>query len=276
GIFCLYHQYYRNNESLMFETLGITAAEFEHFLLIMMRITGLVTTLPIFSSRTIPLHVKMVFSLALAFICSSILPVPDSLPADVMILGFLAIKEMTVGLIIGLVTQFIFEGLKLAGFMIGRMMSLSMMTLINPATDETTPVLSNLMYFVAILLLLSTNGHHFFIQTIFDSFYFVPLTEMSFSSTLLIKLTEMFSSVFVIGLKLGAPIFAALFLERVLLGLFAKVTPEIQILIVAMPIAILLGFWFLMFYWPYFIYAFLKLFGIYRDEIMHFIRLLGQ
>ncbi len=259
----------------MFEFLGFTTVEFEHLLLIGVRISALLLTLPLFSAPLVTPRIRIVISICLAIIVFQIVPAPDNLPVDIMLLGFFAAQELMIGLLMGFTATILFESLKLSGFMIGRMMSLSMMTLIDPTTSENSQLIGQLKYYVAMLLLFTFYGHHFFLQTIFDSFYFMPVTKIHYSASFLPEFLKMFSYIFVAGIKIGAPIFAALFLERVLLALFAKVTPEIQILIVAMPLAILIGFYFLSIYWPYFSYIFLKIFNSFKLDYLELFKLLG-
>ncbi len=259
----------------MFEYLGITLAELEQFLLILVRIGSMLTAMPLLSSPSIDLRFRMALSMFLAFITASVVPIPDVLPVSFLYLIFYTGKEVLVGLIIGVASRIIFEGLHLAGFMMGRMMSLSMMTLVDPTSEDNVQVLGQMKYFVAVLLLFAVNGHLFFFQALFDSFYIIPLTEVTFPAPLLNQMIRITSEIFVIGLKIGAPVFAVLLIERVILGLLSKLNPDMHVLIVAMPLGILVGFYMLTFYWGYFASVFLHLFDAFREDIMGIIRATG-
>jgi len=259
----------------MFETLGITLAGLENFLLILARIGALLTTMPLFNANFINVRWRMALGLFLAIICAHVLPVAGQLPVSFMFLLFLAAKEVLVGVLIGMVSTVIFEGLHLAGFLTARLMSLTMTTLVDPTNNQSTQVISQTMYFVAVLLLFATNGHHFFIQAIFDSFARVPVTLAQFPSGMVESLTRMTGDIFVIGIKVGAPVFTVLFLERVLLALFAKFAPQMHVLIVALPLGILIGLNLLMLFWPYFASAFLNLFSTFTGQVTQFISLLS-
>ncbi|MCD4828534.1 MAG: flagellar biosynthetic protein FliR [Candidatus Cloacimonetes bacterium] len=259
----------------MFEALGFTLAEMEHFLLILARIGALLFTMPLFNAKYINGRWRLALGIFLAFICVHVLPVPGTLPVPSLFLLFLAAKEVMVGLIIGLVCNIIFEGIRLAGFLAGRLMSLTMMTLIDPTNDQSTQVISQILYFVALLLLLATNGHHFFIQAIFDSFHRVPVTMAHFPAATVTWLISMTASIFVIGIKVGAPVYAVLFLERIMLALFAKFAPQMHVLIVALPLGILIGLNMMMLFWPYYAAAFLGIFETFTGQVSQFIALFG-
>ena len=259
----------------MFETLGFTLAELENFLLILARIGALLFTMQLFSAQYINPAWRMGLGLFLAFICVHVLPMPADLPVTFMELLFLAAKEVLVGVIIGMVSNVLFEGLKLAGFLTGRLMSLTMMTLVDPTSSQSTQVISQFMYFVAVLLLFTTNGHHFFIQAIFDSFRAVPVTLAQFPSATVNALIGMTADIFVIGIKVGAPVFGVLFMERILLALFAKFAPQMQVMIVALPLGILIGLNMMLLFWPYFAAAFLRMFDTFTGQVVQFMMLFG-
>ncbi len=259
----------------MFEYLGITLAELEQFLLILVRIGAMLTAMPLLSAPSIDVRFRLALSMFFAFITANVIPVPDVLPLSFLHLAFYAGKEVLVGLIIGLACGIIFEGLHLAGFMMGRMMSLSMMTLVDPTGDDQVQVLGELKYFVAVMLLFAVNGHLFFFQALFDSFYIIPLTDLNLRIPMMNQMVRMTTQIFVIGIKIGAPVYSVLIIERVILGLLAKLNPDMHVLIVAMPLGILVGLYMLTLFWPYFASVFLHLFDGFRGDVMGLIRAMG-
>jgi flagellar biosynthesis protein FliR len=260
----------------MFETIGITAAQFQQFLLVSCRVGAMLFTLPVFSSNAIDIRIRVFMGFFISVMCAGITPIPPDLPVEMIYFGFLAGKEILVGCLVGLIGSYLFEGIYLAGNLVSQMSNLSMATLLDPTTDEENQIISELEYAIALLILFSINGHHFFIQAIFDSFKIVPLTDPTFSIGMVPLVIKMTGQIFVVGIKLSAPIICALFLEKVLLALLAKVSPDLDIIFVAMPIGILVGIYFIMISWPYFSYAFVKLFGFYQHDLIQFMRALGR
>ena len=259
----------------MFETLGITVAEFERFLLVSVRIITLFNLMPLISSDTIDIRLRILMGLFLAMMLSPLLPIPSELPVTFVMLIPYAMKEVLIGFILGTISKVFFEALNFAGSQVSRMMNLSMISLVDPTSQDQTNAVGQLFYFFGFLLLFTVNGHHFFIQAIIDSFYHIPLTTISFQPSLVKHLLSITSEIFIFGLQIGAPIYAVLFIERVLLGLFAKVSPDMQVMIVAMPLAILMGFYLLVIFWPYFTPTFFNLFEIYKKDFITFQKLLG-
>jgi len=259
----------------MLEFLGITLAELQFFLLIFSRIMALTLTLPIISSESVPKLFSLLFAFFLAMIANPILPVIDILPVSFAFLGYYAAIEIAVGLCIGLVSSLLFEAITYAGFLVSELMGLAMVTVLDPNSMEENDVLGQLSTFVAILLILALDGHHFFIKTIFDSFYLIPVSKAVFSAALLSELISQVSLIFVIALKIGAPLIAFLFMQRVIMALFARFSPDLQILMISLPLSLLMGFYILSVYWSYFAFAWNKYFELYKSELLSFIKLLG-
>ncbi len=259
----------------MFETLGFTLAEFEHFLLMAMRISAIFFTVAIFSSRITGVHWKLFISFYIAYICTGIVAPPPTLPVSILYLATYSINEILVGVAIGLSTNFLFEVLAFAGFFTSRIMGLSMLTIIDPTTNERTVALGQFFYFFAIMLLFSTNAHHFYITSIFESFHIIPTTTGAYNPMMNGKVIQLVSSIFLLGIKLGAPLVVILFLEKVLLAIFSKVNPEMNVFVLGMPLGILIGFYILIYFWPYFSYIFWKIFEQYKVETLNLMRLMG-
>lgn len=258
----------------MFELLGITLVELQFFLLIIARISAMTFTLPIISANTIPLMFKAFLAVFIAIIVSTIVPPPSGLPVLFPILGFMAMKEVAVGLLIGMVAEFLFEAVKLAGFMIGRAMGLSMLTILDPNSEESVDSVAQLSIFIATLFMLVMNTHHFLLNVIFKSFYLIPLTEGMFNDQILRHTIEMSTQIFVIGLKIGAPLIVFLFMEKVIVAVFAKFSPDLHIIIISLPLSLLMGFYLLMYYWSYFAYAWNIYFEMYQEQVLTFLKLL--
>ncbi|PID28494.1 MAG: hypothetical protein CSB55_04910 [Candidatus Cloacimonadota bacterium] len=259
----------------MFEFFGISPYEFQHFLLIYLRLFALFQTFPIFSSTNVKTEYKVFVPFYLALLHNSYVPFPESLPVSLPVLGFLGAKEAAAGLSIGFVSVIFMQGVSFAGMLASRMMGLSMMSMLNPLSDENVNVIGQLKYFIAVMVIFSVNGHHFLLQTMLDSFYYIPVTQVRFSGEVIEEFMYILSNIFITGIKLSAPVYVSLFIERVVLALFSKFTPQMNVMFVAMPAGILLGFYFLMLSMPYFIEVFGKVFIAYKEDLLTFIRLMG-
>lgn len=260
----------------MFEVLGITLAELEHFFLVAMRLAALFFSVPIISHQTIPINFKVLISFFFAAIISAIIPVPDFLPVSMIYLIYYAAIEIIIGLVLGIITTLIFEAIQLAGFLIARLMGLMMATMVDPDTGLKNSVLGEFLKYMVILLLFAVSAHHFFINILFENFYLIPISEPVFDGRLITQFSGMVLTMFSTGLKLAAPLMAILFIQRVLLAIFSKVNPEMNVFIIGLPLGLLVGFFALIYFMPYFAYEFNKVFNIYKDDVYTVMEMLGK
>ena len=65
------------------------------------------------------------------------------------------------------------------------------------------------------------------------------------------QLIQLGSGIFIIGLKIGAPVMVVLLLTSVAFGLIARTVPQMNIFIVAIPLKIGIGLLFIFFSLPY-------------------------
>src|SRR5690625_3843018 len=135
------------------------------FLLIFMRMVAFFVTLPLFSYRAIPTPFKIGFAFFLALIFYHTLDL-----SNVDLEGtyfFLLIKEIIVGLLIGLVAYIIVSAVQIAGGFVDFQMGFAIANEIDPQTGAQSPITGQYFYIIALLFLLSVDGHNLLIDVIF-------------------------------------------------------------------------------------------------------------
>jgi flagellar biosynthetic protein FliR len=259
----------------MLELLGFSLGQFEVFILIAMRTTSMISVMAIFSNSSMAPKLRIFLGFALALMCTAIVPQPDILPVTFLMLIPLTIKEVLTGLALGYIGNFLFEALKFSGFLSARLMGLSMMTIVDPSSSEKNNVLSQLLVFFAIFLLFVTDGHLFFFKAIIDSFYILPLFKLGFHNNIILELVRMIQNIFVIGIKISAPILVILYMVRIVLGIMAKLNPDMNVFFVSLPLSIIVGLYVMAFTWPFFAYIFNKVFQVFKTDYLTITKLLA-
>lgn len=243
------------------------------FLLIFLRVGAILLTVPIFGSKNIPILFKAGLSFAISLLLYPILNL-DKFPVQLGALSFGlgVISEVILGTIIGLSVRMVFAGMQLAGQLVGFQMGLAMANIIDPASSEQIPLLGELNNLLALLIFLAINAHHWFLRAMVDSFRLVPPFSFQFSSSLMDQLVALGGSMFVIAIKVGAPVIAALFLTTVAFGVAARAVPQMNIFFVAMPLKILVGLLFLGFSLPYLSSFIRSVFVGLENTILHLLK----
>src|SRR5690625_7952206 len=87
------------------------------------------------------------------------------------------VKEVIVGLFIGLIAYIILSAVQIAGGFIDFQMGFAVANVIDPQTGAQSPLIGQYFYIIALLFLLSVNGHHVIIDGIFNSYEWIPIDE---------------------------------------------------------------------------------------------------
>ena len=230
------------------------------FILVLVRVIGIIATAPIFGSSVNPSQIKIVLSLTLALILFPFIPSTKNLPILLDDYIFLISSELLIGLILGLIGRFLFAAVEFAGTIIGFQMGLSMANVLDPQSQEQISLVGRFETVAATLIFLAMDGHLIVIQALVKSFSLLPIGTATISKPLVDKVTDLSASVFVIGLQIGAPLIVALFLANTIIGLLSRSVPQIQVFVVGFPLTLLLGFLFLFLGMPFYSQAVYQMF----------------
>ncbi|MFZ3576621.1 flagellar biosynthetic protein FliR [Virgibacillus sp. DJP39] len=253
----------------------INLASIPTFLLIFVRVTAFFVALPLFSYKTIPNHFKIGFSFFLAFIMfytveSPIIPIDDTFV-------LLLVKEAIVGLLIGLLAYIILSAIQIAGGLIDFQMGFAIANVIDPQTGAQSPLTGQYFYIIALLFLLSVNGHHLFIDGIFFSYNLIPIDVfVPFQNESLVNFViETFNKMFVIAFQMAIPIVGCLFLVDVALGIIARTVPQLNVFVVGLPLKIFVSFVAMLFFLSLYMVLVKSLFETMFNAMHHLMQLMG-
>ncbi|MCP3953719.1 MAG: flagellar biosynthetic protein FliR [Desulfobacterales bacterium] len=233
-------------------SLSVQMPQLQLLLFIFLRVGAIFMFLPIFNSRAIPVLFKMGFAMSVALVLHPLLagqarPLFTTIPE----FAVAAACELMIGILIGLAVRTLFTGFQMAGQMAGYQMGMAIANVMDPATSAQVPILATFYNLIAILVFLSINAHIFLLRAIVESFQLVPLFDFEFNPAVMQHVISLAGNMFIIALKIGAPVIVALLLTSVALGLVARTIPQMNIFIVAMPLKIAIGLIFLGLSLPY-------------------------
>ena len=211
------------------------------FLWIFTRVGVLFFMLPLFGARGIPTMWKIGLSLLMAVVLTPVVKPPGFFPSNVfdVILG--VVSEVLMAFVLALGVKLLLTSVQLGGQFLGFQMGFNMASVMDPQTGGQNSVISQFLYLFTILIFFSVNGHHLFILALASSFEVVPFNSFHISAPLLTGLTKISAEMFLIALKLAAPIMIALFLSNLCLGVVARTVPQVNILMIGFPVNIGLG-----------------------------------
>jgi len=189
-----------------------------------------------------PPTIKAITVLMITLVCFPTLSVAlPEVPPDAFTLTLLLFSEVMIGLTLAFITQIIFAAVEFSGQIIGMQMGLTISSIIDPSRGTQVQIMSVVQTLFATLMFLSLNIHHLFIRAIMDSFRVIPLGGWHLSGELVNFLVMRTADIFIIGIRLAAPVMVALLLTTVALGIMARAFPQMNIFMISLPLNVGLG-----------------------------------
>jgi flagellar biosynthesis protein FliR len=220
----------------------ISTADIIRFVIVLVRLSGIMISAPFFSNRSVPLQVRAIFTLVATLVLAPALPL-HSVPAELdfgRVTAVLA-NEFIVGAVLGIAASLVFAGFQFAGQMISFQLGFSLINVIDPQSQVESPVFSFITEYTGLLFFLLINGHHWFLLAISDSFNCLPVGGLHLQAPLMAYIIRLSSQVLVIGIRIAGPVIAITTVIDVVLGIIGRAAPQINILIVGMPLKLLVG-----------------------------------
>lgn len=243
------------------------------FLYPLARILALIAAAPPFSNVAVPMRVKALFGLALTLALAPALPpIPAISPGSGAGLMLLA-QQMLIGAAMGFAFRLVISAIDFAGEVIGLQMGLGFATFYDPDNTSQTPVISEFLSLLGLLVLLSMNGHLMIVATLARSFEALPIGATSLAAGTWSNYAHAGTIIFASGLMLALPVVSALLIANVALGVLTRAAPQLNLFAVGFPLTLIGGFAVLILSLGYFSTPLLQLFehGI-QAMLGHFVR----
>lgn len=158
------------------------------------------------------------------------------------LLMFYCVNEVMTGIILAMIVNICFDFIKFAGAWMDTHIGLSMINLFDASSQSTSTLLSNIFHWIGIMVFFLIDGHYMLIKSLIESFQVVSLgTTIIYQETI----NQVFLSIsqyFIIGLKIAIPIVLIIIIADVCMGLVSRSVPQLNVMILGMPLKILVGF----------------------------------
>ncbi len=225
--------------------LGSLVSDAQIFFLIFARVIAMIEIAPLLSSGGVPRIAKI----GLAFLCSALLlpglrgvytPLPDTVLAYVLVV----IGEALIGIITSFYLVVIFAAFQVAGEFFSLQMGFGASEVFDPLAQVEIPLVGQFFNVGAMFVFLSVGGFQkLFLTGVVGSFHAVRAVDFAthhsdWAALMLGSLSRLFEQALIIAL----PILGTLFLVEVVMGLLAKAAPQLNLLMLGFPLAIIVAF----------------------------------
>ncbi len=219
------------------------------FLFILLRAGIVLNMLPFIGSTNFPPQFRIGLAVAVALVLTPAVnfAVPKT---DIPLV---VIREVMFAMIFGFAARFVFYAVDMAGQMMSNATGLSMATIINPEIGQSTD-LSQIFSIIATLLFFAVDAHHDLIMIFVKSYEWVPAGTIS-ATGMMTAAVSLTTRMFVIALKISAPVMIIMLITHIILGFVAKVAPQMNVFFVGYPLYLFLGFLTMVISLPVFTYV---------------------
>ncbi|OGW41748.1 MAG: flagellar biosynthetic protein FliR [Nitrospirae bacterium RBG_16_43_11] len=209
------------------------------FILIFVRTASMIFFIPFLGARNVPRVFKIGLALLISLILISIVKIDATIiSADLLTLTAGIAGEIIIGFTIGLISKLVFSAMEMAGEIIGFQMGFSIVNVIDPQTSTHVPIIGQFHTILATLIFLTINAHHLFIAAIAESFTLVPPMRLALTNQMFAGIMTLSRDIFVLAIRIGAPVIVALFITNIALAIVSKTMPQMNVMMVGFPITI--------------------------------------
>jgi flagellar biosynthetic protein FliR len=201
---------------------------------------GMVVMLaPGVSGAHIEMRVKVGIVVLIAIGLLPSVPVP-SVAIDAPLVVLVA-REVAIGLSIGFVLHALIVAAEFAGFLSGHQIGFSYGATVDPQSGAKHSMISTLYSLLATLGFLAINGHHAVFRTLAASYARLPIGMGHVDASLVSSVREVLAMVFIVGVRLGAPIVAVVLIVELIIGLISRSKPALGSMVIGYPLRLVIG-----------------------------------
>ena len=209
------------------------------FALLLIRPGMLVMLAPGIGGAHIPSRVKIGLTVLLAIGLLPSVLVPAA--AIQVPLTILVAREFAIGLSIAFVLRALIAGAEFAGHLSGHQIGFTYGATIDPQSGVRNSMVTMLYGSLATLGFLAVNGHHAVLRALAASYARLPIGAGHIDASLVSSVREILGLVFVVGLRLAAPIVVVLIVVELVIGLISRAQPALGSMVIGYPVRLIVG-----------------------------------
>lgn len=222
--------------------ISFTYEDLEYFLLILVRISCFVYAAPFFSMSNVPRTIKVGFSVFVSYLLFHSLDRTEVVYESLLGYAVIVMKEALTGFVIGWGAQICASVTSFAGSIADMEIGLSMVSLLDPATKEQATFTGVFYQYMFTLFMIISGLYQYLLQALAETFTLIPINGAVFKTEALLSSVLLFLGEYVsVGFRIILPIFCAMIFLNCVLGVLAKVSPQLNMFAVGIQFKVLVG-----------------------------------
>jgi flagellar biosynthetic protein FliR len=215
----------------------------DYFVLLLLRVGGLVVASPIFGRVNVPNIAKIGLVFAVTYLFFTIFPQTAEIRYTTL-LGFLFLcaGELLLGMALAFVTNVFFSLTAFtAGQLIDMQVGFGIVSVYDAQNNTQVPVMGNVLNIMFVLMFFIVNGHTRLIEMLYLTIDRMPIGTLVVSYTIGLTALEIFVRSFMLGIMMALPIIASGLTLEIAFGMMMRAVPQIHMFIVGIPLKMLVG-----------------------------------
>ena len=197
--------------------------------MVFLRVSAMLAVFPVFSAANFPVQLRLALGALMAVLVSATLPGVTPPAQDLWGLTGQMAMEIGIGLMLGFASRMIFYSLEIAGAIVGIEIGLSMPAGLNPISETNMTAPSAILYYLAIMLWLTLDMHHWMLIGFQRSYVFLPIGGAHLTHQFLNDVVGRTGGIFVVALQLAAPLMAVSFIISLVFAVLGRAVPQMNV-----------------------------------------------
>lgn len=219
--------------------LPASEATVSAFLLVMGRVAGAVLASPFFKRGQVPALVRASLCFLLALFLAPLVGA-EALRLD-LVFPLRLTYEVLVGVFLGYLFTLVVSGVGMAGGILDFEMGFGLAHSFDPGSGSYASLLSRFYTLLAVLVFYLAGGHRLLVVSVLASYRVFPAGSLALPEIVSTASAKVAAEVFVVAVKVAAPVMGALFVADVVFGLVARSVPQLNVFVLGIPLKVLLG-----------------------------------
>lgn len=220
----------------------IDVAYYTAFILVFLRILSFFIVVPVFFPKGTPNILKVAFSALFSLIILSSIDYSGLNGIDSNFIFIIkCMSEVITGLLLGYLTNLCFFSIRFAGQLIDMQIGFAMINMFDPTLNSNSTLLEHTFYLFGVVTYFVLDAHHILIKELVQTFNILNLGEFILSQESAMFVIKTFIDFFILGFKIAIPIILIILLTDLVLGLVARTVPQLNVMILGLPLKILVG-----------------------------------
>lgn len=222
--------------------LSFTYSDLQFYLLIMVRVTCFIYIAPFFGMKNTPNRVKIGLGLLISILLYGILDRNDIVFDTEIEYAIIVMKEAITGFLIGFGASLCMAVASLAGKIVDTETGMAMAQVLDVNSRENVSITAGIYQYSFYLIFIASGLYKYLLGALVESYTLIPVAGAVFDTDRVVgALVSFMSEYMIIGFRIALPVFCSILLLNAILGILAKVAPQMNMFAVGIQLKVLSG-----------------------------------